>query len=232
MWRHDDQAATLRRLFRREPPMTHALYTVGKRWPTMATRFLERASQSFGRVLLADEATTSPTLPEMFGAKRPPDLLLALKEESGPNRFDLRLPKGWGYLNLKAAAVALPLLDETQRKRLFAAFAAHTRRYDAVILFAGGGSVADASWWLAAAPYQWLMVEVSGSGWRLALERARELARLGVDRVALVADGEEMEEANRFLSHLSQRVQRTISLPVWYATPWTGLSFSAALRRR
>lgn len=166
MWRHDDQAATLRRWFRREPPAMHSLYAAGRDWARMTERFMTRLVTVSGRALLADEATGSVTLPEARGVGRPADLLLVLQTQSPRQRFDLTLRQGWGYLNLKAAAVALPLLDETQRERLFAAFEHHARRYDVVVLFGGGASVADASWWLTSTPRHWLLAEVSGSGRR------------------------------------------------------------------
>lgn len=219
MWRHDDQAATLRRWFRREPPAMHSLYAAGSDWARMTERFMARLVALGGRALLADEATASVTLPEARGAGRPADLLLVLQTQCSRQRFDLTLRQGWGYLNLKAAAVALPLLDETQRERLFAAFERHARCYDVVVLFGGGASVADASWWLTSTPRHWLLAEVSGSGWRAALERARELVHLGVDRITLLADGADLREAARFLAHLQRAIVRQTSLPVWQAAP-------------
>ncbi|GAB6050160.1 hypothetical protein JCM16106_10060 [Hydrogenophilus islandicus] len=219
MWRHDDQAATLRRLFRREPPLFHSLYAAGNRWPRLVERVIARFAAYYGRVLLCDEATASVTLPEARGAHRPADLLLSLQPTAARRRFDLRLPQGWGYLNIKAAAVALPLLDETQRTRLVAAFERHVRDYDAVVFFGGGGSVADASWWLTSAPRHWLVAEVNGNGWRDALARAQELVHLGVDRIALIADGDAPEETLRFLRSLKEQIVRKTSLPVWRAVP-------------
>ncbi len=215
MWRHDDQAATLRRLFRRHPPQMHSLYIAGRDWAGLAERFMHRVVEIAGAALLADEATSSPTLPEARGAARPADLLLALKPKGARRRIDLALPQGWGYLNLKASALAMPLLDKAQRQRLVAAFTAHAHRYDVVVIFGGGGSVADASWWLTAPPRHWLVAEVSGSGWRTALDRARELAALGVYRLTLVGAGEEPAETRRFLIHLQRAIVRTTSLPIW-----------------
>lgn len=223
MWHHDDQAATLRRLFRRQPPQIHSLYAAGADWAGLAERFMRRVSKAVGSALLADEATASPTLPEARGAPRPTDLLLALQPQGESRRFDLRLPYGWGYLNLKAAAVALPLLDEAQRQRLWRAFAAHARRYAVVVVFGGGGSVADASWWLTAPSRHWLAVEVSAAGWRAALARAKELVRLGIDRVALVAAGADPRETERFLIHLKGAIVQQTSLPVWRTAPMAAL---------
>jgi flagellar biosynthesis protein FlhG len=224
MWRHDDQAATLRRLFRRHPPQMHSLYVAGRDWAGLAERFMHRVVEAAGAALLADEATSSPTLPEARGAARPADLLLALKPNGARRRFDLALPHGWGYLNLKAAALAMPLLDEAQRQRLITVFSAHARRYDVVVVFGGGGSVADASWWLTAPPRHWLVAEVSGSGWRAALARARELVALGVDRLALVGAGEEPVETRRFLTHLQRAIVRTTSLPIWQTVAMSALA--------
>ncbi len=216
MWRHDDQAATLRRWFRRDLPPVFGLFVASTRWARDLPQLMRHLVRAHGPVLLADEASATVTLPEASGAPRPPDLLLSLQEQSALRRLLLRLPDGWGYLNLKAAAVAMPLLGEEQRQRLLATFQRLSQPFRAVVCCAGGGSAADASWWVTSAPAHGLLVEPTPRGAELALRRSEEIAPLGISRITLIAaDG----ATPRFLRLLAQRITARTSLPVTEAQP-------------
>jgi len=208
-----DQAGTLRRLFRQRPPAVCTVFPTGEGWADHTMRLARRLARSSAPVLVVDEAVSSPTLPEAAGAGRTADLLSALGSTERAIRLIVALPAGVSYLNVKAAALALPLLDEMRRERLLRLFQTLLRPFETVLVHAGRGEAADASPFLTSAPSAVVLAELSAEGVREAVARAQDAALQGRSRLGVVTvGGRDAAEAEAFVRELQGVWWRKVSL--------------------
>lgn len=210
-----DQAGTLRRLFRQRPPTVCTVFSTGAGWADHTMRLARRLARRSGPALVVDEAVSSQTLPEAAGAGRTADLLSALGSTERAIRLLVALPGGVSYLNVKAAALALPLLDEMRRERLLRSFQTLLRPFETVLVHAGRGDAADASAFLTSAPSAVVLAELSADGVREALGRAQDATLHGRSRLGVVTvGGRDAAEAEAFVRELQGIWWRKLSLRV------------------
>jgi len=122
------------------------------------------------------------------------------------------LPGGVSYLNVKAAALALPLLDEMRRERLLRLFQTLLRPFETVLVHAGRGETADASPFLTSAPSAVVLAELSADGVRESLARAQDVALHGRSRLGVVTVGGRDAAEARLVRELQGVWWRKVSL--------------------
>ncbi|MER2551783.1 MAG: flagellar FleN, partial [Thauera sp.] len=111
----EDQAAGLRRLFRRAPPQVVALYAGGRRRADNAVLAAHRIAGRSARVLVLDEAEGGANLSRALGVAAGVDLLQLLDGRSTLADVVQLVPGLVGRVPVAAAALALPLLDDARR---------------------------------------------------------------------------------------------------------------------
>lgn len=211
-----DQAAGLRRLFRRSPPMVAALYVTGRQRGEHAMRLARRLAAG-QRVLLLDEGCGEASLAQAFGL--PPeiggDLLQVL---DGQHRVtELLQARGMvARVSIAAAAPALPLLDDGRRKQLLEALTSLQRHAATVLVHADPQRV---EWGLSpfvqAAPRRLIVAEASASGATESYALIKRLATTGVGSLHVaVAGARGRADANAFFQSLDALVRRHVGVPL------------------
>lgn len=212
---HEDQAAGLRRLFRRAPPTVVALYTAGRGRAAMAVQTAFRLAARAERVLILDEARGDHALAEALGVEPGSDLLGVLGGQIGPSELVQPVPGLIGRVPVSAAALALPLLDEERRMRLIEALGALHRRAGIVVVHAACDEAADPSPFVFAAPRRLLVAEASRSGALEAYAAIKGLAAAGAGSLHVaVASARSRDEANAFFDSLDKLVRNHVGVPL------------------
>lgn len=212
---HEDQAAGLRRLFRRAPPTVVALYSAGRQRATIAVRTAHRIAARAERVLLLDEARGEHALANALGLAEGTDLLGVLGGCEDVSSLVQRVPGLVGRVPVAAAALALPLLDEARRSCLIDALRALHRHAGFVLVHAGNESAADPSPFVFAAPRRLVVAEASRSGALEAYAVIKSLAAAGAGSLHFaVAGARSRQEATAFFDSLEALVRRHVGVPL------------------
>ena len=211
----EDQAAGLRRLFRRAPPTVVALYATGRSRASAALLAAHRIAGQSRRVLLLDEAGGDASLAGVLGLPDGPDLLGVLGSQVGARDVLQPIPGLVGRVPVAAAALALPLLDAERRQRVVATLHELYRHTEFVLIHAGCGTPGDPSPFVFAAPRRLVVAEASRSGATEAYRVIKQLAAAGAGSLYIaVARARSRDEARDFFAALSQLVRRHIGVPL------------------
>jgi len=212
---NEDQAAGLRRLFRRTPPLVVALYAAGRQRAMLAVQTAYRLAARDERVLILDEAGAERSLAKTFGVTDGKDLLGVVGGHARLDELVQRLPGLAGRVPARAAALALPLLDGERRDELVAALGEMHRRVDIVLVHAGGDEAVDPSPFVFAAPRRLLVAEASRSGAVEAYATIKSLAAAGAGSLHVaVAGARSREEASAFFNSLDALVRAHVGVPL------------------
>lgn len=211
----EDQAAGLRRLFRRAPPTVVALYATGHNRVCSTVQTAYRIAGQAERVLILDEASGTDTLAGVFDLPAGPDLLSVLGAGVEPLELVQPIPGLLGRVPVTAAALALPLLDDERRARLVSALR-HINRYAGfVLIHSSVECAADPSPFIFAAPRRLVVAEATRSGFKDAYQTIRQLAAAGAGSLHLaVARARSRADAAAFFAGLNDLVRRQLGVPV------------------
>lgn len=211
----EDQAAGLRRLFRRAPPTVVALYATGRSRASTALLAAHRIAGQSRPVLLLDEAAGDASLAAALGLPDGPDLLSVLGSQIGLCDVLQPVPGLVGRVPVSAAALALPLLDEERRTRLVATLRELNRRAGFVLIHAGAATAGDPSPFVFAAPRRLIVAEASRSGATEAYHVIKQLAAAGAGSLHIaVAKARSRNDARDFFAALGQLVGRHVGVPL------------------
>lgn len=209
----EDQAAGLRRLFRKAPPTVVALYAAGRQRAHNAVRTAHRIAGRAERVLLLDEATGEDALAGVLGLPAGLDLLQMLDGRLTLAELLQPVPGLLGRVPAAAAALALPLLDDTRRACLVEALKVLHRHAGFVLIHAA--SAADPSPFVHAAPRRLMVAEVSASGATEAYQAIKQLAAAGAGSLHVaVCRARSRAEASAFFASLEALVRRHVGVPL------------------
>ncbi len=211
----EDQAAGLRRLFRRAPPIVVALHATGRSRAATALLAAHRIAGQSRLVLLLDEAAGDASLARALGLPDGPDLLGVLGSEIGWREVLQPVPGLVGRVPVSAAALALPLLDDERRARLVASLRELNRHAGFVLIHAGAGTAGAPSSFVCAAPRRLIVAEASRSGATEAYRVIKQLAAAGAGSMHVaVAKARSRDDARDFFAALGQLVRRHVGVPL------------------
>lgn len=215
----EDQAAGLRRLFRRAPPQVVALYAGGRRAADNAVLAAHRIAGRNERVLMLDEAEGGATLCAALGVGEGADLLQLLDGRSTLADILQPVPGLVGRVPAAAAALALPLLDDARRACLVEALRILHRHAGFVLVHASGAQAAEPSPFVLAAPRRLVVAEASASGATDAYQTIKGLAAAGAGSVHVaVCRARGRPDAVAFFRSLDALVRRHVGVPL----AWVG----------
>jgi len=215
--RREDQAAGLRRLFRRVPPQVLALYACGRHRAHNAVLAAHRIAGRAERVLILDEAEGEAGLGAVLRQACGPDLLQLLDGRSTLADVLQPSPGLLGRVPVVAAALALPLLDDARRACVVEALRILHRHASFVLVHADGKTAGQPSPFVAAAPRRLLVAEASAIGATEAYRTIKALAAAGAGSVHVtVCRARDRDDAERFFSSLDALVRHHVGLPlIW-----------------
>lgn len=210
----EDQAAGLRRLFRRTPPTVAALYVTGRNRALIALQAAHRVAGGGQRVLLLDEAAGDDSLAGILGVPPGADLLHVLDGRVSLDTLVQAVPGLMGRVPVAAAALALPLLDDIRRERLLSALVT-LQRHAGFVLVHAGAQAEDPSPFVAATPRRLLVAEATASGATDAYGLIKQLAAAGAGSIHLaVARARDRADARRFFAAMEALVRRHVGVPL------------------
>ncbi|MDR2881465.1 MAG: flagellar FleN [Azoarcus sp.] len=211
----EDQAAGLRRLFRQTPPAVGAYYATGRQRVHYAILAARRIAGQHHKVLLLDEAVGDEALGEALGLDPGPDLLQMLDGRLTLSELLQPVPGLFGRIPAAAAALALPLLDETRRACLLEALRVLHHHAGIVLIHAGCDTAKDPSPFVQAAPQRLLVAEASASGACEAYCVIKQLASAGAGSVHVaVARAHDAVDARNFFTSLQALVRHHVGVPL------------------
>ncbi len=211
----EDQAAGLRRLFRRAPPTVVALFATGRHRAASAVEACYRIAGNDGRLLLLDEVTGERSLDTVLELPAGTDLLGVLGEGLELGDVVQPMPGLIGRVPVGAAALALPLLDEVRRQRVVAALGELHRRAGFVIVHASPEAAAEPSPFVFAAPRRLVVAEASHSGATEAYAAIKQLAAAGAGSLHVaVARARDRRDATAFFASLDKLVREHVGVPL------------------
>lgn len=211
----EDQAAGLRRLFRRAPPSVVALYATGRHRREIAVHTAHRLADRARRVLVLDEAAGTEALAGILRLPAGADLLSVLSGRVSAAELVQAVPGLMGRVPAGAAALALPLLDDERREQLVAALRTLARQAGCVLIHADGASADDPSPFVFAAPRRLVVAEASRSGATDAYRIIKQLAAAGAGSLHVaVARSRSRAEAAAFFASLEELVCRHVGVPL------------------
>lgn len=213
--RRNDQAAGLRRLFRKAPPQVMVVYSTGRHGREHVLQAAQRINSQPERVLIIDEAQGEASLHHPGVGKEGPDLLQLLDGCTMLADVLQAVPGLFGRIPAAAAALALPLLDDGRRACLLEALRIFHRHVDVVLIHAEGASLEQCSPFVAATSRRILLAEASASGASEAYQTVKALAAAGTGSVPVaVAGARGHEDARAFYASLNALVQRHVGVPL------------------
>lgn len=211
----EDQAAGLRRLFRRAPPTVVALYATGQRRAHAALQAAHRIAGRNERVLLLDEVQGDGSFAAALGLPAGGDLLGVLGGRVEVRDLVQPVPGLVGRVPVSAAALALPLLDAGRRQCLGAALQSLQRCASLVLIHSSVEAAADPSPFVLAAPRRLVVAEASRSGATDAYQTIKRLAAAGAGSVHVAIVGaRDRADAAAFFSSLCGLVRRHVGVPL------------------
>lgn len=211
----EDQAAGLRRLFRRAPPQVVALYAGGRRRADNAVLAAHRIAGRSERVLVLDETAGGTAPCGAFGVGEGADLLQLLDGRSTLADIVQAVPGLVGRVPVAAAALALPLLDDARRACLVEALRILHRHAGFVLVHASGEQAAEPSPFVLAAPRRLVVAEASASGATDAYQTIKGLAAAGAGSVHVtVCRARGRSDAAAFFRGLDTLVRRHVGVPL------------------
>ena len=212
-----DQAAGLRRLFRRTPSAVVALFASGRAPRALALQTLVALTEGARRVVVIDEhAPDEGSLLSAFGFPEGGDLLGALQGQQDVTENMREVADGLWVVPAAATVHAVSLLDEAHHARLEAGITELQRRADLLAIH----SVGDArslTPFARAAGRRLLVVEASGVGARGACQWIKGLAVAGAGSLEVAVSGaRDRADATALFASLSDFTARHVGLPlVW-----------------
>lgn len=211
----EDQAAGLRRLFRRAPPQVVALYASGRQRAGNALLAAHRIAGRAERVLILDEAEGGDALAAALGLAAGTDLLQLLDGRTTLSTVLQPVQGLVGRVPAAAAALALPLLDDARRACLVEALRILHRHAGFVLVHASGERAADPSPFVQAAPRRLVVAEASASGATEAYQTIKGLAAAGAGSVHVaVCRARGRSDAAAFFASLETLVRRHVGVPL------------------
>ncbi|HNI83629.1 MAG TPA: hypothetical protein PLX21_16975, partial [Rhodocyclaceae bacterium] len=139
MHAHSDQAAGLRRLFRRTPPAVFALFATGRSPLKTAARAVRSLTEGGRRVVVLEEhGEATGSLFGSFGTDGGADLLATLERGLDPADTLREAADGLWLVRAAATAQAVPWLDAGHLSRLESAIGELQRRADLLAVHAAG----------------------------------------------------------------------------------------------
>lgn len=211
----EDQAAGLRRLFRRSPPTVVALYATGRNRAGVAVQTAYRLAGKAERVLLLDEAPGESALSAVLDLPPGADLLSVLGGRCDALELVQPIPGLIGRVPVCAAALALPLLDDERRHALVAALRSLHRHAAFVVIHSSCDSADDPSPFIFAAPRRLVVAEASRSGATAAYQVVKRLAAAGAGSLHVaVSRARSRAEATAFFSSLDALVRSHVGVPL------------------
>jgi flagellar biosynthesis protein FlhG len=212
---HEDQAAGLRRLFRRAPPTVVALYATGRQRAHVALQAAHRIAGRSERVLLLDEAQGAQSLAGTLCLPAGSDLLSVLGGKVQVRDLVQAVPGLLGRVQVSAAALALPLLDAERRQCLVGALHALQRAASFILVHSSCEAAADPSPFIFAAPRRLVVAEASHRGATDAYQTIKRLAAAGAGSLHVaVARARGRADATAFFASLDDLVRRHIGVPL------------------
>ncbi len=211
----EDQAAGLRRLFRKAPPTVVALFSTGRYARASAAYAIKRIGHQAHRVLLLDEAIGENSLASIWGHKASGDLLHVLDDRCRLESLLQPVEGLMGRLPVSAAAMALPLLDDARRERLIDHIRALQRRSRFMLVHASPISGAVPSPFVFAAPRRLLVAEASHRGATEAFTCIKSLSANGAGSIHVaVAQARDRDDAKAFFHQLETLVHACVGIPM------------------
>ncbi|MBW7859830.1 MAG: flagellar FleN [Rhodocyclaceae bacterium] len=211
----EDQAAGLRRLFRKAPPAVVALYVAGRQPAAVAIRTAYRIAGRAERVLVLDEAQGERALSQALDLPPGPDLLSVLGAKVHPLDLIQQVPGLVGRVPAGAAALALPLLDDERRDRLVGALGLLHRHAGYVLIHSCCEAAADPSPFIFAAPRRLVVAEVGRTGATESYRVIKRLAEAGAGSIHVAAAGaRSRSDAQAFFDALENLVRRHVGIPL------------------
>ena len=211
----EDQAAGLRRLFRRAPPTVVALYATGRRRAHVALQAAHRIAGHSQRVLLLDEVQGEESLAGVLGLPAGGDLLGVLGGRSAVRELLQPVPGLLGRVPVGACALALPLLDGERRDCVLDALRTLQRPASFILIHSACESAADPSPFALAAPRRLVVAEASRSGATDAYQVIKGLAAAGAGSLHVAVCGARgRADAAAFFRCLSELVSRHVGVPL------------------
>ncbi len=210
----EDQAAGLRRLFRRAPPIVVASFVTGHARAEIAGEALRRMSRQ-GRVAVLDEGRGEASVASGLGLATEGDLLNLIDGRTALDSLLRVSPEGVLHLPMAGAAVAFALLEDDYRERLITGLLALQRRCGLMLINASLSEALPHSPFVQAAPRRLLMVEASGRGVTDAYASIKRLAAAGAgDLHVAVARARSRADAHALFSQLDGLVRNHVGLPL------------------
>lgn len=210
----EDQAAGLRRLFRRAPPNVAALFVTGHDRAVIAALAARRMSRE-GRVALLDEGRGEAGVASGLGVSEEGDLLNLIDGRTALDSLLRVSPEGVLHLPIGGAALAFALLDDDYRERLLTGLHALQRRCSLMLIHASLTGTLPHSPFVQAAPRRLLLVEASGRGVTDAYASIKALAAAGAgDLHVAVARARSRAEAVALFAQLDGLVRMHVGLPL------------------
>ncbi|HRP98173.1 MAG TPA: flagellar FleN [Rhodocyclaceae bacterium] len=211
----EDQAAGLRRLFRRAPPTVVALFATGRSRAAIAVQAAYRIAGLAERVLVLDEASGDGSLARILDLPDGADLLSVLGGRVQATGLVQPVPGLIGRVPVGAAALALPLLDDERRAGLVSALRSLQRGAGFVLIHSHGDAAADPSPFIFAAPRRLVVAEASRSGATEAYQIIKRLAAAGAGSLHVaVARARSRAEATAFFESLDELVRGHVGVPL------------------
>lgn len=211
----EDQAAGLRRLFRRTPPQVVALYACGRHRTHSAVLAAHRIAGHAERVLILDEAEGEASLAAALAVEPGRDLLQMLDGRTTLADVLQPSPGLLGRVPTVAAALTLPLLDDARRACVVEALRILHRHATFVLVHADGQAAATPSPFVMAAPRRLLVAEASASGATEAYRTLKGLAAAGAGSAFVaVCRARSRSDAVAFFTSLDALVKRHVGLPL------------------
>lgn len=212
----EDQAAGLRRLFRRAPPNVVALFVTGHARAEIAGLAARRMSVQ-GRVAVLDEGRGEAGVASGLGVTAEGDLLNLIDGRTALDSLLRVSPEGVLHLPIAGAAVAFALLEDDYRERLITGLLALQRRCSLMLINASLVEALPHSPFVQAAPRRLLMVEASGRGVTDAYACIKTLAAAGAgDLQVAVARARSRAEARALFVQLEGLVRHHVGLPLCF----------------
>jgi len=210
-----DQAAGLRRLFRRTPSAVVALFASGRAPRELAAQTLAALTDGARRVVAVDEhAPGRGSLLAAFGFPEGIDLLGVLQGRLEVSEVMSEVSDGLWVVPAAATVPAVPVLDDIQRTRLESAIAELQRRSDLLAIHVAGESHRLTPF-ACAAGRRLLVVEASGVGARGACQWIKGLAAAGAGSLEVAVCGaRDRADATALFASLNDFAVRHVGLPV------------------